>query len=76
MDAEKRRKDLFTYLDKILRLSEEKFETDRKRQDLRLKWGRLMVQAIVAYGKLLETVQLDDLMKEIEQIKQHVGMET
>ena len=74
LNLENRRTSLFQYLDDILSVSQKKFKADRKKDCSRLKWGGLMVRAIQAYGKLLETVQLDKLMKEIEEIKQHVGI--
>jgi hypothetical protein len=52
----------------------EKFKVNNKQDERRLKWGRLIVNAVQAYGKLLETVQLDELMKEIEAIKEKVGL--
>jgi len=70
----KGREELFGYLDTVLRKSEEKFKKNHSAQDLQLKWGRLLVQAIVAYGKLLETVQLDNMMKDIELIKEKIGL--
>jgi len=76
LKPEKTRNGLFTKLNTVLSLSEEKFKVNNKKDETRLKWGRLMVQAIQVYGKLLETVELDQIMTEIEAIKKHVGMTT
>lgn len=74
LDSEKARTLLFSYLKTVLRVSEKKFLREQKKDYSRLKWGRLLVQGVQAYGKLLETVQLDELMREIDAIKQHLGM--
>lgn len=76
MKPEDSRKALFSCLSTVLTLSLEKFKVNNKTDERRLKWGRLVVNAVGTYGKLLETVQLDQMMKEIEAIKEHVGMET
>jgi len=74
MNHEKVRKQLFKDLEDSIRLSHEKLHTNRKTDQSRLGWGRLMNSLIMSYGNLLETVQLDELMKEIEAIKEHIGM--
>lgn len=58
----------------VLTTSVEKFKMETKKDCERRSWGRLVVQASQAYGKLLETVELDQIMREIEEIKKHVGM--
>ena len=73
MKTDKARQRLFNYLDGILALSHEKFEVNNKKDETRLKWGRLMVQAIVAYGKLLDTEELEQRVAKLEeQIKDSV----
>jgi len=67
LKTDKVRKRLFNYLDGILALSHEKFEVNNKKDETRLKWGRLMVQAIGAYGKLLETEELERRVETLEQ---------
>jgi len=74
MNHEKARKRLFECLSEGLELSHEKLHTNRKTDQSRLAWGRLMKELINSYSNLLETTQLDDLMKEIEAIKEHIGM--
>lgn len=74
MNPTETREALFSCLNSVLVVSQKKFKHNHARQELRLKWGRLIVQAVGTYGKLLETVQLDDMMEEIEAIKEHVGM--
>ena len=70
------RKALFSCLNSVLLVSQEKFKMETKKDCERRAWGRLLVQAVQAYGKVLETVQLDELMKEIEIIKEKVGITT
>ena len=66
---------MFAYLQKVLDVSDKKFSIDRGNRDAtRLKWGRLIVQSVQTYGSLLETTELDELAKDIEAIKIHVGM--
>jgi len=71
LKTDKARQRLFNYLDGILALSHEKFEVNNKKDETRLKWGRLMVQAIGTYGKLLETEELEQRVEKLEeQIKE------
>lgn len=74
MKQEKEREALFKRLKGVLDIAEEKFSINNKKDHTRMKWGRLMIQAINSYGKLLEATQLDELAKEIQGIKEHIGM--
>jgi len=67
LNPEKARKQLFKYLDDCLALSHKKLHANHSKQQLRLSWGRLMVQAIGAYGKLLETEELEQRVKKLEE---------
>lgn len=67
MEPDKARTRLFKYLDNILAVSEEKFSKNKKKDEKRLKWGRLMVYSIQAYGKLLEIEQLEQRVEKLEQ---------
>jgi len=57
-------------------VSEEKFKVNNKEDHKRMKWGRLLVNCVGVYGKLLETEELEQLAAEVEAIKKHVGMTT
>ena len=73
MKASKRRKELFSYLDGVLRKSEKIFKKNHSKRQVQLQFGRLLVQAIVAYGKLLETDEHElRILKLEEQIKDGV----
>jgi len=73
MSETDRRKGLFTKLDSVLSVSEKKFRTEKKRDELRLKWGRLMVNAIGVYGRLLDSEELELRVEKLEsQIKDGV----
>jgi len=74
LNATKEREGLFKRLTTVLDVSQKKFEINNKPDHNRLKWGRLMVQAINTYGKLLETTQLDQLAEDVKKIKEKVGL--
>ena len=58
---------LFQYLDECLALSHKKLHTNHSNQQLRLSWGRLLIQAVGAYGKLLETEELEQRIERLEE---------
>jgi hypothetical protein len=64
---------LKSYLDSVLKVSEKKFNYDRKPDSNRIKWGRLIVNAVQAYGKLLELDELETMKEDIEKIKEKIG---
>lgn len=67
---DKARTQLFKYLDDGLALSHKKLHTTRK-DEVCLKWGRLMVNMISVYGKLMETEELEQRVEKLEaQIKE------
>ena len=73
LNPENRRKALFSCLDTVLTLSMEKFKREKKSDNQRLKWGRLIVNAISVYGRLLETEELEQRVEKLEeQIKNGV----
>ena len=72
MTPEKARKQLFSKLEDFLSVSHKKFMVNNNKAKERRAWARVGISAIKAYGKLLETVQLDELMKEIETIKKEL----
>lgn len=73
MNEKNRRESLFDKLGVILGVAEKKFRTEKKDDELRLKWGRLMVNAIGVYGRLLDTEELELRVEKLEeQIKNGV----
>jgi len=67
-NTDKLRASLFGHLDNVLKVADEKFHKNKKKDEQRLKWGRLIVQAVNAYGKVLETVELDSLNERVGSI--------
>ena len=71
MNTDKARTQLFQYLDEGLALSHKKLHTKKKDEVTCLKWGRLMVNMISVYGKLMETEELEQRVEKLEeQIKE------
>jgi hypothetical protein len=64
--AKAQKKPLFGILGHVLVVSKQKFDMERASNKERQAWGRLIVAAVEAYGKLLQTQQLDDLEQRIE----------
>ena len=68
MEAKERREQLLKHLDVVLKRSLKKFQIERgQKERLNLKWGRLIVQAIQAYGRLLETDELEERVAKLEE---------
>ena len=67
MNTDKARKQLFKYLDDSLELSHKKLHTKRKDELVCLAWGRFMVNMINAYGKLMETEELEQRVEKLEE---------
>lgn len=49
---------------------------EKKADKDRQAWGRLMVSAIDSYGALLKEDELEELAKDVELIKEKLGMKT
>ena len=43
--------------------------------DNKMKWARIIIQAVQAYGKILETDELETMKDDIQKIKQELQME-
>jgi Iap family predicted aminopeptidase len=61
------REHLFEYLDSVLNVSKKKFEMENKLDADRQAWGRLIVNAVNSYGKLLETEELELRVEKLEE---------
>lgn len=68
LNVDKARTQLFKYLDEGLALSHKKLHTKRKDEEICLKWGRLMVNMISVYGKLMETEELEQRVLKLEEL--------
>lgn len=71
-DPDKLRGALFSKLDAVLRVAEEKFRAETKADASRRSWGRLIVQTVVAYAKVLETAELEKLNERVEALEEKV----
>ncbi len=68
MDAKDRRELLFQHLTSVLSLAQKKYELKNGQSDRRkLAWGRLIIQAVSAYGRLLDTEELEERVTEMEE---------
>ena len=61
MNAKDRREQLFQHLTSVLSLAQKKYDLKNGQSDGRkLAWGRLTIQAVSAYGRLLDTEELEE----------------
>jgi len=67
LTEENPRTKLFERLDTVLDTSLEKFKMTTKKDDNRLAWGRLLVNASNSYGKLLDTEELEQRVAKLEE---------
>jgi hypothetical protein len=61
LEPNKRRSVLFSVLGHVLATAKTKFDMEKALNGDRLKWGRLIVSGVEAYGRLLEGVQLEQI---------------
>jgi BMFP domain-containing protein YqiC len=64
-DAAGHRKALFSQLAHVLVVSREKFDCEKAANDSRQKWARIIVSAVEAYGRILQTVALEELEQRV-----------
>ena len=74
MNSEKTRKELFKSLNSVLTVSEKKFKMDTKKDGERRSWGRLLIQAVSVYGKIMEVEELEEIRQDIDLIKKELHM--
>ncbi len=68
MNAKDRREQLFQHLNGVLSLAQKKYNLKNGQSDQRkLAWGRLIIQAVSAYGRLLDTEELEERVTELEE---------
>lgn len=64
-DGKDRRTSLYTLLDHVLQTAKEKFDKEKASNRDRQSWGRLLVNGVEAYAKLIQASQTDDLEKRV-----------
>jgi hypothetical protein len=64
---------LFGYLDNVIAVSQTKFKMEKAPKDDRQAWGRIIVSAVQAYGKILNDEDLEEVKQRIEVLEQTVG---
>ena len=72
-DASGHRKALFSQLAHVLIVSREKFDMEKAANRDRLAWGRLIVSASEAYGRILQTVSLEELEQRVQKLEECRG---
>jgi len=73
MTENNRRERLFKELDEALTLFHKKLHRQKQDEYKQMGWGRLMVNTLNVYGKLLETDEMEKRIEKLEaQIKEGV----
>ena len=68
MNVKDRREQLFQHLTGVFSLAQKKYELKSGQSGGRkLAWGRLIIQAVSAYGRLLDTEELEERVTELEE---------
>ena len=67
MDSTERRKKLFQHLTGVLGRAEKKAKNNKTKNGQKLAWNRLIIQAVNAYGRLLETEELEERVSQLEE---------
>jgi ribulose 1,5-bisphosphate synthetase/thiazole synthase len=68
-DTTGQRQTCFKVLRHVLGVSLEKFDKEKIANDAKLKWGRLLVNTIQTYGKLIEIYEIEDLMQRVGELE-------
>jgi hypothetical protein len=64
-NVKERRQSLFCTLEHVLAVAKTKFDKEKASNSERRAWGRLIVQAIESYGRLLLSEKLETMEKRI-----------
>ena len=75
MTIKKSRSSLFRHLNGVLTRAEKKALNKKTKNGDKLSWNRLIIQAINAYGKLLETEDLESMRRDIDKIKEKIKID-
>jgi hypothetical protein len=70
LNPKEHRRALFSVLGHVLATAKTKFDMEKAANGDRLKWGRLIVSGVEAYGRLLEGVQLEQLEQRLTALEQ------
>ena len=60
---------LKSVLDSVLRVAEKKFSYEKKADSCRIRWGRLIIQAVGMYAELIKLSEIADLAQELDDLK-------
>jgi hypothetical protein len=61
---------LFEHLSHVMTVSRKKFDYVQARNADKLKWGRLLIAAAEAFGKLYEASKIDELEERLERLEE------
>jgi hypothetical protein len=64
---------LFGYLDNVITVSQTKFKMEKAPNDDRQAWGRIIVSAVQAYGKILNDEDFEEVKHRLEALEQTVN---
>lgn len=71
-NLKERKTSLYGCLGHVLAVSLKKFDKETASNSDRQSWGRLVVNAVQAYGKLLESAELEELAERLERLERVV----
>ena len=66
MEIKDHRKKLFQHLDGVLERAEKKTKNKNTKNGDALSWNRIIIQAVSAYGKLLNMEELEQRIESLE----------
>ena len=58
----------------VITVSGKKFKTNNRENHERITWGKLLISACSAYGKILDNHELTQIQKDIDEIKEKLGL--
>ena len=67
MDVTERRTGLFQHLDGVLGRAEKKAKNPKTKNGEKLSWELRIIQAVNAYGRLLDQEELEDRITKLEE---------
>ncbi len=73
-NAKEKKQSLFQHLDYAISLSREKSGKETASNADRQKWLRILISAVDSYGKLLETIQLDEITERLDETERLLGV--
>jgi hypothetical protein len=65
------KKALFSLLSHVLVTSKTKFDCEKADNRTRQGWARIIIGGVEAYGKLLDSIQLEQLEKRVSALESH-----